>query len=313
VLFAAAVEFAQLYAPDRTCAASDILAQGLGAAIGIAGWLAFGEWLTRLLADAPGGAAGRMLLGTVAAVGFVQLLPLDLSASPADVYRKLRDGGVNVVPFADPPGKNPTTGEDNPGWRRLVKWGQVVGLYLPVGLVAARLPRRLASPRTLGLGGFALAFVVEACQLLVKSRFPSTTDALLGGLGVTVGLVAGRIGRPWLGGAWLAGLVVVQWLPFRFATGPGTVEWVPLADLLRADYLHAADEIALKVILFVPLGALVGRKATAAVAAFAASALVEIGQAYLPDRGASLTDPLLAMLGAAIGAWAAQRLRAEGP
>jgi VanZ family protein len=62
--FAAAVEFAQLFVPERTCAGSDVLCQGFGAAIGAAGWTFAGRWLMRQSEAAWNGfdAAGRLLV-----------------------------------------------------------------------------------------------------------------------------------------------------------------------------------------------------------------------------------------------------------
>ena len=44
--FAALVEFGQLYFPGRTCAGSDVWAQGLGATVGILAWVFYGQWVT---------------------------------------------------------------------------------------------------------------------------------------------------------------------------------------------------------------------------------------------------------------------------
>lgn len=320
VLFAAAVEFAQLFVPGRTSSAGDIIAQGVGAALGMAGWLLFGPAVTRTvraISDDPrsGGRAGRLLAAYVLVVWFVQLLPLDLSASPADLYRKVRDGRATVVPFADPPGRDLRTGEAEPRWRLTVKWAKLVALYLPAGLIASRLPRSTvdAVGGTAGVigAGFGVALGIEATQLLVQSRYSSVTDVLFGGVGAAVGLAAGSLDRRWawpLGVLWFAGLAVIDWLPFTFAGSPGPVEWVPLADLLRADYLRSADDLVLKVILFLPVGALVGYRRLAAVVGFAAAIVLEAGQVFIPARDASATDPVLAAVGAWVGAVAARRV-----
>lgn len=318
VVFAAGVEFAQLFADGRTCSASDIVAQGLGAAVGLAAWVGIGPTFTRWVRAAlddprSGGQAGRLVLGYLAVAGFAQLLPLDLTASPADVYRKVRDGRATVVPFADPPGKEPRTGEPEPGWRLAVKWAKVVSLFVPLGLLAARLPR--ASLAAIGGSagvvavGFLAALATELAQLLVQSRHPSTTDALCGGVGVAAGLAAGRWGGPrwllWL--PWLTWLVVIDWLPFAFVADPGPVIWVPFADLVQADYLRSADDLLVKATLFLPAGALVSRPGAAAVVGFAVAAGLEAGQAFLPARDASATDPVLAAVGAWVGAAVAGR------
>lgn len=179
---AAGLEFAQLFVPERTCAGSDVWTQGLGAAVGMLAWVVAGKELTRLAGRAAahskyGGQAGGWLAAYLLVIVVVQMLPLDLSASPADVYRKLRDGKVVWVPFTEP--------IDAEAVR---KWLAVVALFLPAGVLAARLPRLAAGEAV--TGGFAFALLTEMGQLLV-SRLPSTTDVLVGGSGAAVGLWVG--------------------------------------------------------------------------------------------------------------------------
>src|SRR5439155_23954107 len=75
-------------------------------------------------------AAGRMLIAYLVLLAFVQLLPMDLSASPRDLYRKLRDGMV-YVPFAEFRGAEGSKTLEQTG-----KLLRVFGLYLPIGLLA---------------------------------------------------------------------------------------------------------------------------------------------------------------------------------
>src|SRR5205085_1933237 len=89
-LLAMAVEFAQLYVPERTCAGSDVLMQTAGAAAGMIGWVLLGGWFTghaRRVWAGPrlGGAAGRLLVVYLALLVFVLALPLDLNPSPRDL------------------------------------------------------------------------------------------------------------------------------------------------------------------------------------------------------------------------------------
>src|SRR5262249_41372537 len=103
--FAAAVEFSQLFTAARTCSTSDILAQTLGSAPGVAVWVRWGQWLPTRARDvwtrADVNAAGRLLIAYLALVAFVQTLPFDLTMSPYNVYGKVKDGGVRFVPFGE--------------------------------------------------------------------------------------------------------------------------------------------------------------------------------------------------------------------
>jgi VanZ family protein len=193
VAFAAAVEFAQLSFPGRTSSATDVLAQGVGAGVGMAGWVLAGQWLTdaarRVWADPrAGGPAGRLLLASLGLIALLQLLPLDLSASPYAARKRFRDGDVILVPFAE----WNASGADH-AWLVLTWLGQAA-LFFPAGLLLARLPGRvcrrwygLPAAAVVGLGA---ALVTEAGQLLV-SRFPSAADVLVGAVGLTAGWAFG--------------------------------------------------------------------------------------------------------------------------
>lgn len=192
---AAAAEFAQLFVPGRTCAGSDVLAQTLGAAVGMIGWRLAGGRVTRAGRDLlhhprVGGRAGRVLAGYLLLVLWVQLHPLDLSASPYQAARRLQHGDAELVPFAHPPAAG-----DPAGWLALA------GLFLPAGLLAARVR---AWPGWLVVAaGTGFALLTEAGQLLV-SRHPSAADALAGGAGVAAGWLLGRLAAARLPAAWWA-------------------------------------------------------------------------------------------------------------
>ena len=193
VALAAAVEFAQLYFPGRTSSATDVLAQGVGAAVGMAGWVLAGQWLTdvvrRVWADPrAGGPASRLLLACLGLIALAQLLPLDLSASPYAARKRFLHGDVTLIPFAEW-----NTPQADRAWLVLTWLGQVT-LFFPAGWLLARLPGRLwrrwyRLPAVVAVG-LGVALVTEAGQLLV-SRFPSVADVLVGVAGVTVGWVFG--------------------------------------------------------------------------------------------------------------------------
>ena len=198
VAFAAAVEFVQLYIPGRYSSASDVIAQGAGAAVGMAGWVLAGQRLTdaarRALADPrAGGAAGRLLLVYLGLVTLVQLLPLDLSASPYAARRRYLRGDVTLTPFAEWDSQ-----EANRVWLALTWLGQAV-LFFPAGLLLARFPvrvwRRWFGFPLVAAVGCGVGLATEAAQVLV-SRYPSVSDVLVGAVGLTAGWVLGvRAGR----------------------------------------------------------------------------------------------------------------------
>ncbi|MCI0700404.1 MAG: VanZ family protein [Planctomycetia bacterium] len=337
-LFAAVVEFAQLYFPTRTCAASDILAQTLGALFGMTAWVLFGQKFTEraraVWAGTDKNPAARLLIAYLVLLAFIQALPLDVSASPYQLYRRFRDAEVRLVPFRAFDGLT-----DTEGWKQIAKLLTLAGLFFPVGLLAARLKGRFESWSTIrvALAAVAVAFCLEAIQLVVKSRTPSTTDVLVGALAALAGLYAGRIHSDGV-----ALPLVVCWAVVWLAcmtpitqSAPGTArlesprpfDWIPGLPLESANPLFALEEMLTKLVLFGLLGVLsaawyfprasrarkqsdpVPKRAVliASVLGLVASAFFENSQRWFEIHTPCITDVLLGGLGAALGSWLAGR------
>ena len=292
---AAAVEFAQLFTPGRTCAGSDVIAQGIGAAVGMVVWVLVGQRLTthaRQVWARTEGAVPRLLVAYLALLAIVQTLPLDLTASPADLYRKLRDK-VRYIPFGEFQGA-----DEAQAWSRAATLIQVFALYLPVGLLAANLPRR---PRgDVVVYALGVAFGMEALQLVVQSRSPSATDVVVGACGALTGWWAANQSR-WLALAWLAALVVHAWQPWTARAAAVAFDWVPGLPQEQGDSLFALEEFWTKVALFAPLGLLARRPLWAALVGAGVAMVLELGQVYVSSRFPGITDVALG----GIGAWAA--------
>ena len=340
-LFAAAVEFGQLFCEDRTCAGSDIWAQGLGSLIGMLAWAARGQWATDKLraaldVEAVRSSTAPLLAGYVALVLLVQLLPFDLTASPKELYRRLRDHAT-LVPFGELLGRT-TSRSSLDEYKKVADWLELFALFVPAGLLAAGLPGRFGSvnglPRVLGLG-VLLAGATECLQLLVVSRHPSATDVLVGGFGFTLGWVAARVLAERgvkkyrvevavvLAQVWVALLLFVHWQPFDFAPGlfaarAGSVEWLPFVSQASKNYLWALNELLSKFVVYVPLGAVVvwasrrhhqRRRAVVAAGVCGLVAIaVELGQAVLPFRYASPTDVPFGVVGGYLGGEVTRRV-----
>lgn len=332
-LFAAGVEFAQLFTAERTCAASDIVAQTLGAAVGMAAWLTCGPRLTESALGvwhrADPDAVSKLLIAYVAFVAFVQLQPLDLTASPRNLYHKLRALRVPFVEF---------DAVDAERWATYAKLVKLAALYFPIGLLAARLKGRIEQWGIVRVAAVAvlLGAALEASQLFVGSRRPATTDALVGAGAALVGWYAGRVHSEGLafpfafswGLVWLAGMTVVTQPP------PGTpklpdprpFDWTPGAPLETGDPLFTLEEILTKLVLFGLLGVIVAAwrlpprtrrsapgsvrvaVAIAAVLGLAVAALIESGQRWYATNTPSITDVLLGGIGAALAVMIASRL-----
>ena len=315
VLLAAAVEFGQLFLPTRTCAGSDVIAQGIGAAVGMVLWALAGQRLTghaRAVWGKADGAVPRLLVAYLALLAFIQTLPLDLTPSPADLYRKLRDT-VRYVPFGEFIGV-----DEAAAWKRAATLIQVFALYLPVGLLARRMrgfeaglseagmrktPGLTEASLKIVLLAFGVALLMESLQLVVQSRTPSATDVVVGACGALCGWWAAGRSR-WLVLAWVAVLAVHAWQPWTPHPAAASFDWLPGLPLEQGDPLFSLEEFLTKAVLFAPLGLVARRPSLAAVVGTTVAAVFEAGQLFVSSRYPCVTDVLIGGFGAWAGATA---------
>lgn len=339
-LLSLGTEFAQAFFPPRDPSWSDVVAQWAGSAVGVLLFLFLGSrfdrWLAGLAGDQPAATRRTQLLGVyLAAMVAYNLMPLDLSLSPVELWRKWRDGRVLLLPFA---ATLPTA------FDAVYALLSDVVLWLPVGLLW-RIDGRGRSLQAIVGRGLAAAALIEIAQLAVLSRVSDVTDILLAGAGVALGAslpaaVRGWAGwtaarqRRWLVAAWVVWLVamsVVMWWPFDFVlpaagwqAAAAAVTRVPFENYVSRGEFAALGEIVRKLLLFVPgsmlLAALAQRRyppasALPTLGALAGVALfLESGQLLLPGRIADLTDVALGCAGAAAGWLISGRLSAvTGP
>lgn len=344
-VLAATVEFGQLFFPGRYCTGSDVWAQGLGSLIGAIGWMVCGQWATNRLraalsAHAIPSSTAPLLAGYTAIVLLVQTLPLDLTANARVIYHRLRDPEkVTFVPFdelVDHPGRPPVD-----EYKKLADWLELILLVAPAGVLASGLPGRFRSANGLfvvaGCGLIGMG-VSETVQVLVLSRHASTTDILVGGLGFVLGWAYARVlsdrgVRKYrtevalaTGQVLFAALAVIHWQPFDFfpkllEPRSAAINWMPLAGQATKNYLWALNETATKLLLFVPLGAVVvwgskkhhlrSRTLWAAIGCGMVSVILELGQGMLPTRYLSPTDVIFGLMGGLLGGELTRRALGE--
>lgn len=326
-------ELGQMFMAGRDPSWSDVAAQWAGATLALLLFVPLGaparQWWFRLVAtDAIRDRALAWLSLYLLALLAYELMPLDLSISPVELYRKWRDGHVILVPFAGLPGDAWALGFRLLGG--LLAW-------VPVGLMW-RWSRPLAPALPLVLRGAALALGVEVAQLFVLSRVTSMTDVVLGGAGTALGIglsavlscmakTTSRRRSAWgnaMALGWLLTAVIASWAPFRFDDSQGSVQaWVqaftrtPFTTYFVRSELGAIGEIVRKTILFLPAGALLAwrwprRAALGHVVLVATAFLLESGQVWLPGKTADLTDALLGAAGAWLG-WRLMRAVLDAP
>jgi len=186
------IEFVQIYFPPRTPSASDIVAESLGGALGVLLWLTAGRRITGWARQVWSSRHGRDLASLIlpvylAFLVLINVLPLDLTLSPADIYRKYREGRLTLVPFASFCA-NHSLMLGKALWNLL--W------FLPIGALLASLPAfswedRRNWLRVWGLG-LVVATLIESMQLFVVTRFVDVTDIVVESLGVLAGWSAVR-------------------------------------------------------------------------------------------------------------------------
>jgi len=208
------IEFAQLYFPGRTVSRNDLVAEALGALLGIALW--FGArrrvraLLTAVWARGDRSVRAALALYAVAYVGLA-LFPFDFVLTTSELaaqWQAFSHHWLLAPEVCDTP------------FRCFVKLLAEVAAAVPLGLWwGARAPR---NGRAMG-AGLALGLLFEGAQLLLVSGIVQGASVLTRGLGVALGAwlwgaVAGYAGR-WSAAdtaLWLrhARRAVVPFVPF---------------------------------------------------------------------------------------------------
>ena len=324
------IEFTQLFFPPRTVSQNDILAEGIGTLIGIAAWWWKGDeiaaWIRHWRSLRGGANIALRLLWVYLFVLFgYNLLPLDLTISPVEIYHKWRDGKVILLPFGFYVKDNAQL-----AYNLLTD----IALWIPVSFLWIMSGRK--SRRQAWVWAVVTASILEGLQLLVYSRVTDVTDILTAMIGAGAGVWLSRYWHAkdqqaeqtgsykvqWLGVvgllAWLIALAVIFWYPFDFnldrAFLRGRVEMfdrVPFHSYYYGTEFRAVTEVLHKVVFFAPLGillAVIGLPIShpsfrrlfflfALAAMLMTAVVIELGQVALPDKLPDSTDIVLECLG----------------
>jgi glycopeptide antibiotics resistance protein len=343
-LLSTCIEFAQLYFPPRVTSLNDVVAETIGGLLGSTLWLLRGQRITAVLRQFWTGLGDQSSTRSLLAAYLIFLvvlaaLPMDLTIRPVEIYRKFRDGRIDLIPFskllADPFGV-------------IEKGLKNVAYFLPVGVLLAGLEVSRLHPRRswLAIIGVAVGLptVVSLIKLMVFTNSFDSSNVVTGSLAIVAGwrfvlrfrqpqvtAAALRInerrepprntGRAWAWGLlvfWLAALVFFEWQPFNFdfSTEMASrrlhdLSLVPFADYQQADYIHTFDQVCTKVVLFIPAGVLLATLRSRSrrfdpglwVIALAVmmTTLLEAGQFFLPTRFASISDVIVESFGVWFG------------
>lgn len=330
MLVAFGVEFAQIFVEPRTVSQNDLIAEGIGSAIGVGLFVFLGSqlvWLWRGLAH--GGRRSITAMALVYLIAFVLLsmFPFDFVLSPEEFRWRLAS--------------------DNQGWLLAGSCGGsmrcIAGLIadalvvVPLGVLFGILRPRMTWQRAFLIGTVA-GLVLELSQLLLASSVSQGLTALMRGQGLIIGVL---LGQYWVreGSGHLAYrlwplvpigllpyLLIVQavngWMSGDYASLAGVREnlsemiWLPfyhhyfttetnaMASLLAQGLVYAPVGIALWLRQAARLGR-GGQGWLVALLAAGLSLIMEFGKLFLEGlHHPDLTNPLIAASSALLTYWA---------
>lgn len=345
LILSAGIEFTQLYFPQRTVSQNDIIAEGIGAIIGVFTWRILGErfllWLSQWQKQHSSSSISQrlLLLYLVVLYGY-NLLPLDLTISPVEIYRSWREGRIILIPFSSL----------SANWIENIYHLTIdCIIWAPVSfLLSATTKRSIPSAWRLTLSA---ALFLELIQLFIYSRTTDTTDLITAAIGATIGTILWIISRKrWTGHAtdsslqstppgtphlliaaasfvvWTTILGIIFWYPYNFNTDRAhileslsTLKQIPFHIYYYGTEFRAITEVFHKILFFMPYGILsviifrtyktdtpphsIGTF-TLIIGAFA-GLIIESGQLLLPGKHADITDLMLEILGVLLGYWGA--------
>ncbi|NOQ77111.1 MAG: hypothetical protein GQ475_04875 [Methylococcaceae bacterium] len=333
-LLSVSIEFTQLFFPPRTVSLNDIIAECSGTVIGISAWWLFRTKLTSwfdtwILEKSTTQNLDRYLQIYLVFLFLYNVMPLDLTISPIEIYHKWNEGRIILLPF---------THLKEVFAENIYEWLSEIALWLPVPLLWQRTSN--LSVYQLWMRVFLVAFIIEFFQLFVYSRVTDVTDVLLALVGSGIGIWGGR--KLWLGKSnvqqniffslqkkplisgcifytgWCFVLMLVFWYPYNFELNNGLIKLelnslfnIPFYSYYYGTEFRAITEVFHKTMFFMPLGWILAffsqsfgyrRFFWLSICILLSSSLmIEIVQLFLPEKTASSTDILLEVIGGQIG------------
>jgi VanZ family protein len=219
VALSVAIEFTQQFFPPRTVSLNDLIAEVLGAGVGIVLWWTSGQRLRRLLelvvAQGRGAAYAGAVLYSIAYLVF-SLFPFDFLISAEEFGAKLAGDYFSWLPSSSRCGE---------GLRCGAKLMAEAVAVAPLGFLLSLLSqkRELALIKSSARVGFWLGLMIESLQLFLASGVTLAVSVLTRAMGVAGGAAAGEIlrrVRPW---------------PLLYLLAP----WMPLAGAIYIALLFA--------------------------------------------------------------------------
>ncbi|MFH0729391.1 MAG: VanZ family protein [Pseudomonadota bacterium] len=338
------IEFAQIFFPPRTVSMNDVMAESIGAVMGIICWLSFGRMFLRWLSEikmfqTPFSIAHQLLWLYMGGFLFYNLMPFDLTISITEIYRKWKAGRIIVTPLI-------FLNQETP--KLIYECITDMVLWIPPALLSVL--SSIKSAATLWGRLTLVAALIEFMQIFVYSRVTDLNDIVMASAGIGIGVCCGARLRPrwgkkaveetgfvpsrlilWgLAGTtlWSLVLILIFWYPFDFYMDKQFIRnrllhfiKAPLTTYYYGTEYRALTEVLHKILFFVPLGVflsltVVGRSRRplkllldfcwiSAITVIAFS--IELGQILLPKKFADITDCFFMVMGGLCGYIGAQK------
>jgi glycopeptide antibiotics resistance protein len=319
------IEALQLLTVDRTSSTSDIMANTLGALLGVIG-AQLGEnawglaWKTLSLTgvlEQPSSYAALVAAIVLCAAAWQ---PFDATLEVGSIAPRLR------ALMSDPWQAGPLTDEGIAAVQYALFAWVTSNLF-----VEMRLRRSVLAVATIGV---LAAFGLEASQIIIGSRMPSVEDASVRAAAVIAGLALWRATRGWhRPGIWFAALVVgvavgaaMQMLtPFEVSPAYHSFGWFPFFGYYEHTTFEAVSHVFEILLLYFPLGfcacQVIRSRAHATVVSVALTLAiagpVEYAQGWFVGRYPDVTDVALSVVavifGVLAGSYGASLIAARVP
>lgn len=309
------VEALQLLTIDRTTSMSDVFANASGALAGAVAAVLLSTLVERFLraVSATGIAAlpsfFPFLVATAVLLGGA-FEPFDVTLDVSSVLPKLRAFIADTIPRHAPTDEGLSLLQHALFTSTLVMWLEDAGIASAKPFAA--------------VAGVVVALGAEVGQLFIAARAASLWDAAVGIAGALAGIPIGvsfrksrRSPRWWIGIFVLTGLGVAmqQLSPFSLADDVASFQWIPFLNYYAFTTSETVSHSAELLIGYFPLGfafALTARRRRTRsllvlAAALSIAAPVEFLQQFVGGRFPDVTDVLLSLAGAWLGAWTATR------
>jgi glycopeptide antibiotics resistance protein len=272
------IEFFQMFIAVRVSSFKDVFAQLLGTLTGFTLYYFSGQTARNYISLWISGEAKDKWLvyasGLVVVFTFYNLMPLDLSISPVEIYNKWQAGKINLLPFYK--GPDPLIPYVFGVVSDLAIWFAIATLYLKSGKYTVQ---------KILLICVLLSLTVELLQLFVLSRYTDITDVVTASIGA---ILASKV-FPFLDSSSTAQssttkshttynilsveLILILWcfILLFFALFPAELiqskseflyKWqaffaVPFETYWRGNPYSAITQLLRKVVLTIPLGMLI--------------------------------------------------------